>query len=168
MTSDLGFVHVFKPAQHPGAPTLLLLHGTGGDEQDMLPLGGLAPGAALLSPRGLDELKSAKEMSPRQISRHGEGLLQAVQRGLNGKPLHRSTNHRPEERILNRLEYLRNWRKQAGKTMGVESDVILPRDMMEHLAQVDPTCMEDLAVIMKDLPWRLEHFGPELLNILKK
>jgi ribonuclease D len=123
---------------------------------------------ALLSPRGLDELKSAKEMSPRQISRHGEGLLQAVQRGLNGKPLHRSTNHRPEERILNRLEYLRNWRKQAGKTMGVESDVILPRDMMEHLAQVGPTCMEDLAVIMKDLPWRLEHFGPELLNILKK
>jgi ribonuclease D len=107
-------------------------------------------------------------MSPRQISRHGEGLLQAVQRGLNGKPLHRPASHRPEEHILNRLEHLRNWRKQAGKTMGVESDVILPRDMMERLAQAGPTSMEDLSVIMQDLPWRLEHFGAELLNILKK
>jgi hypothetical protein len=52
VSADLGFVHVFKPAQNPGAPTLLLLHGTGGDENDMLPLGSLAPGAALLSPRG--------------------------------------------------------------------------------------------------------------------
>jgi predicted esterase len=52
MSHDLGFVHVFKPAQNPGAPTLLLLHGTGGDEHDMVPLGNLSPGAALLSPRG--------------------------------------------------------------------------------------------------------------------
>ncbi|NKZ02061.1 alpha/beta hydrolase [Nocardiopsis alborubida] len=47
------FVHVFTPATAPGAPTLVLLHGTGADEHDLLPLGrALAPGAALLSPRG--------------------------------------------------------------------------------------------------------------------
>ena len=51
--SELGFQHRFVPAQQPGQPTLLLLHGTGGDENDLLPLGELlAPGAALLSPRG--------------------------------------------------------------------------------------------------------------------
>jgi phospholipase/carboxylesterase len=43
--------HVWRPGQ--AAPPLLLLHGTGGDEHDMLPLGPhLAPGAPLLSPRG--------------------------------------------------------------------------------------------------------------------
>jgi ribonuclease D len=123
---------------------------------------------AQLSPLTLDDLKAVKGLSPRQLNRHGERLLQAVHRGLNGKPLHRPTNHRPDERILTRLERLRNWRKLAGKNMGVESDVILPRDMMEHLAQAAPTNMEDLAAIMQDLPWRLEHFGPELLSTIKK
>ncbi|MBU3666566.1 MAG: alpha/beta hydrolase [Chthoniobacterales bacterium] len=43
-------LHVF----HPGtSPALLLLHGTGGDENDLIPIGQiLRPGAALLSPRG--------------------------------------------------------------------------------------------------------------------
>jgi ribonuclease D len=123
---------------------------------------------AMLSPRSVDELKQVRGLSPRQVSRHGEGLLQAVQRGLAGKPLHRPANHRPDERILNRLEHLRNWRKQTGKAMGVESDVILPRDTMERLAQNAPMGIEELTKAMKDLPWRLEHFGTELLNLLKK
>jgi predicted esterase len=71
MTADLGFVHVFKPAQTQGAPTLLLLHGTGGDENDMLPLGGLAAGAALLSPRG----KVLEGGMPRFFRRLAEGVF---------------------------------------------------------------------------------------------
>jgi len=51
--ASLGFIHQFVPAKSESLPTLLLLHGTGGDENDLLPLGqALAPGAALLSPRG--------------------------------------------------------------------------------------------------------------------
>ena len=53
MSEDLGFAHRFVPAEEPAAPTLLLLHGTGGDENDLLPLGRmLDERAALLSLRG--------------------------------------------------------------------------------------------------------------------
>ncbi|HET7622880.1 MAG TPA: VOC family protein [Gemmatimonadaceae bacterium] len=53
----LDFVHRYIPPSSSGAQagsiTLLLLHGTGGDENDMIPLGrSLLPGAAILSPRG--------------------------------------------------------------------------------------------------------------------
>ena len=47
------YVHRFVPARNASTATLLLLHGMGGDESDLIPLGRtLAPDAALLSPRG--------------------------------------------------------------------------------------------------------------------
>jgi phospholipase/carboxylesterase len=53
MSNDVAFIHRFEPGNRLEAPPLLLLHGTGGDENDLLPLGlAIAPGAALLSVRG--------------------------------------------------------------------------------------------------------------------
>jgi len=47
------YLHKFEAGTDPAAPPLLLLHGTGGTEHDLLPLGRtLSPGSALLSPRG--------------------------------------------------------------------------------------------------------------------
>jgi phospholipase/carboxylesterase len=61
-TPDLGFIHRFVPAQDPQRAPLLLLHGTGGDETDLIPLANrMAPGAACLSPRGkVDEQGMAR------------------------------------------------------------------------------------------------------------
>jgi phospholipase/carboxylesterase len=49
----LAYRHLFEPGQDPVAPPLLLLHGTGGDEHDLVRIGrALSPKSALLSPRG--------------------------------------------------------------------------------------------------------------------
>ena len=71
-TTELSDLHRFVPAHVPTRRPILLLHGTGGDESDLLPLGrAVAPGAALLSPRG----KVLEGGMPRFFRRLGEGVF---------------------------------------------------------------------------------------------
>src|SRR3712207_5545782 len=70
--SNLSFNHSFIPATAENRPPLLLLHGTGGDENDLLPLGPMvSPGSALLSPRG----KVLENGMPRFFRRFAEGVF---------------------------------------------------------------------------------------------
>jgi phospholipase/carboxylesterase len=71
-TTELSHLHRFEPATAPGKPPVLLLHGTGGDENDLIGLGRMvAPGAALLSPRG----KVLEGGLPRFFRRLAEGVF---------------------------------------------------------------------------------------------
>ncbi len=67
---SLNFIHELIPGS--SGRTLLLLHGTGGDEHDLIPLGrALDPAAALLSPRG----KVLENGHPRFFRRLAEGVF---------------------------------------------------------------------------------------------
>ena len=66
------FIHRFEQGSRPGALPLFLLHGTGGNEHDLIPLGhAVAPGAALLSPRG----NVLEQGMPRFFRRIAEGVF---------------------------------------------------------------------------------------------
>jgi predicted esterase len=72
LSTDLGFVHIFNPPAAADASVLLLLHGTGGDERDLLPLADvLAPNAGVLSPRG----QVLERGMPRFFRRLAEGVF---------------------------------------------------------------------------------------------
>jgi len=69
----LGFIHKFVPATKSNNKiTLLLLHGTGGNEDDLIPLASeLSPGSSMLSPRG----KVLENGMPRFFRRFAEGIF---------------------------------------------------------------------------------------------
>jgi phospholipase/carboxylesterase len=73
MTDDLGFIHRFVSAEDPASgETLIVLHGTGGDENDLIGIGQtIAPGAAILSPRG----NVLENGAPRFFKRLAEGVF---------------------------------------------------------------------------------------------
>jgi phospholipase/carboxylesterase len=66
------FIHRYIPATQEGRNPLLLLHGTGGNEEDLLPVAQqIAPGRAVLSPRG----KVLENGMPRFFRRLAEGVF---------------------------------------------------------------------------------------------
>ena len=70
------YQHIFEPGADPSAPTLLLLHGTGGTEHDLLRLGrAISPGSALLSPRG----NVSENGAARFFARIAEGVFDPVE-----------------------------------------------------------------------------------------
>jgi len=72
MDSELGFIHRYFPAKREDANTLLTLHGTGGDEDDLISLARMIdPVAAILSPRG----KALENGMPRFFRRFAEGVF---------------------------------------------------------------------------------------------
>jgi phospholipase/carboxylesterase len=70
--TELSFIHRYEPGTDPKRPPLLLLHGTGGDENDLLGLGRtISAGSAMLSPRG----RILENGMPRFFRRLAEGVF---------------------------------------------------------------------------------------------
>jgi predicted esterase len=87
MTDDIGFIHRFVPAEDKtSAETLVVLHGTGGDENDLIGIGqAIAPGAAILSPRG----NVLENGAPRFFKRLAEGVFDPKEVHSRGDELSR-------------------------------------------------------------------------------
>ena len=73
MSEDFGFIHRFVAAEESATgDSLVVLHGTGGDENDLIGIGqAIAPGAAIVSPRG----NVLENGAPRFFKRLAEGVF---------------------------------------------------------------------------------------------
>lgn len=121
------------------------------------------------SPDNLEQLGDISGMTTGQLQRHGKALLAAVRRGLAAKPprypRNKNNNH---EAVKIRYDQLHDWRKNTAKARDVESDIILPRDIMREIAHKNPKNTEQLKPIMLPLVIRFKRYGPEILQVLKE
>lgn len=105
-------------------------------------------------------------MTTRQIHLFGSEILNAVQRGKQTAMVSRPRNSRPNQGFLDRLNVLSEWRKKTGIKTGVESDIILPKNWMNLIAEKNPRNLKVLATLMPDSPWRIKQFGEEILTVI--
>lgn len=120
------------------------------------------------APKSQAALDRVPDLSGKQAYRFGRGLVSAVRRGLKA-PLPRQTRRpRPDNGFLNRYDAMRMWRKEKARSLGVESDVVLPKDLLGEIARQSPAEEETLAEIMTSVPWRLENYGAEILNVIAR
>ena len=128
-------------------------------EATLLEIARRAPGRA-------EQLQGVAGMTPDQIHRHAQGLLQAVQHGLAAPAQRAPQMSREPDDVQARYDRLHTWRKERAKKRGVESDVILPRTALWDLARRPPRTHAELADIADFGPWRRETYGTEILALL--
>lgn len=122
-------------------------------------------------PKDANELLDADGVNSRLVKRYLDGLLKAVRRGVKkGSPSIHPPKHTGwrDDAYQNRYKALKEWRKNNAAKMGVKSDVVLARPLMEQIAREQPQSLEELQVILQDSPWRLANFGPALITLMQK
>jgi ribonuclease D len=117
-------------------------------------------------PRTRAELDALREVPATARQRHGAAWLAAVRRGLETPPPPRPSNRNGDEASLARFQRLREWRRVTAAARGVESDLILPRDMAWEIARANPGDLDGLHRLMTPLETRFAAHGPAILDAL--
>jgi ribonuclease D len=123
---------------------------------------------ARLAPRQAADLSAVAGMTPEQIRRHGEGVLRAIEAGLQAPGQVPPELARESDEVSDRYDRQHTWRKTTARKRGVESDVILPRTTLWDLARRVPRTIDDLAQVADFGPWRREKYGKEILALLSR
>jgi predicted esterase len=147
MTDDLGFIHRFMPGTDTATgDTLLVLHGTGGDENDLIGIGqAVAPGAAILSPRG----NVLENGAPRFFRRLAEGVFDPKEVKSRAEELARFiraaiVTYRLDPERLYALGYS-NGANVASTVMLVEPGILRGSILLRPMLVYEPSERNDLS-----------------------
>src|SRR5215207_617739 len=105
-------------------------------------------------------------LSPKQVRLWGSEILEAVKRGTVAPLVEREQSKRPNDRILKRLERLKNWRKKVAQDLGVESDIVLPKTYLNFLAENPPKRLQELEATLHDSPTRFRKYGEQIFRLV--
>jgi ribonuclease D len=113
------------------------------------------------------QLENCAAISEKQLHRYGHDLLTTIRQSNDHPVPKRKSNHRPSEEYLKRYDKLKRWRVEKAAALGLESDVILPKDILRGLADLQEVNRESLRDVMHSTPWRYKQYGVTILKLLK-
>jgi superfamily II DNA helicase RecQ len=110
-----------------------------------------------------------KGVTPRWFRQYGKAMLAAIDTGRHAPlPKAPSRSRAAPPPVMERYTALREWRKQRANKRGVDSDVIISKNVLWVLAEAAPKSLADMQGIVGLGPWRLSNYGTELLEVLQK
>jgi len=118
----------------------------------------------LAKPANLHQLEEV--LTDNQRRRFSSEVLAAVKRGCTASPVSRPRPVRARQSFIHRANALGQLRKDLGKKMHLESDIVLPKSWMQDIAEKDPRSLEELSILMPDSPWRLANLGEQILKAI--
>jgi ribonuclease D len=123
---------------------------------------------ATARPRDTADLHKVPGCTSRVVARHGDAILAAVARAeaLPDDALPIIPRHpRPvvPAPVRARSEALRAWRSAAALRLGLDPGVLLPGRLIDRIAEVAPTDLDELARVERLGQWRVRELGGEIL-----
>lgn len=101
------------------------------------------------------------------VRRYSDALLEAIQRGQDAA-LPQPPHHLPPPPDISDLYIaLHTWRKNQASARGVESDVIISKQVLWTLAYQAPESLEALDGIKGFGPWKRAQYGSALLEVIQ-
>lgn len=126
-------------------------------------------------PRSLHELERSVGLSPKQARRIGDALMAALARAAELGPLERSPTPPSRdgadgmnEAEVELHERLKEWRRERGIELGIDSSLVINRHVLLKLAKQRPGSAAELEAVEGLMPWQREMFGDSLLALIEK
>jgi ribonuclease D len=123
-------------------------------------------------PTTLEDVSRVPGCTPTVLHRYGAGILEAVASGMAVLEATLPMLRRPKKpRVLpaveRRIAALLAWRSEAAPRLGLDPGLVLPRRLIERLADAAPADATALGVVEGIRRWRVGALGSEILAALR-
>jgi ribonuclease D len=127
---------------------------------------------AVKKPHKAADLAGVAGLTPKLTERYGEGILEAVARGMAipaGTLPHfpRLPRHIRERRQEERLQKLKMWREKKSRELAIEPGILANNTLLEALAETDVASRGEDGTLVPMKRWQRELFGAELVKLLQ-
>lgn len=113
-------------------------------------------------------LKAVRGLSPGLVRRHGARLLEAVREAQERPPPAPPPRPaRPSAALRARHDAARAWRKQVAAAENLDPDLVLPRSVLQAVAEAGPQDLAGLRALDLLDAWELERYGQALVDAMR-